>query len=145
MSQPFELQFGGLTISSSETEKCFTLKFPRRCDIHKIVVVRMSGSQQYSINLFSRAGACSDVSLSDEEGGNLLDEELFRVVPTLSSGGDGVISEIYGDPVPYANQDERDESHAPGLDCYQIHLKIRPNSAENAVYALAIRGVHGFF
>lgn len=132
----------GLKVNGGEVGT-FVLPYPTRVRLTKVFVIQTAGDPvAYTVDLFNKAEAAADESLSDAEGPDTgpLSPELFRVGPVLSSSAPGVLQHFYtaDEPVFFISHDDQSGSI---MDARRLHLRISPAGSGEKEFAVVIGSI----
>lgn len=147
MSIPYECTpQGGFVVNAGATET-FTIDFPSRSVISKIIVIQTDGTPaNFSVVLFNNAiaagGTDQSESVGDYQGD--LPPDLYRVTPTLSATAGKLLyfSETSngGHGFVFFNQDKDTMANRLG-NPHKLYLQITvPGSSGDATFAVTIAG-----
>lgn len=148
MGVPYECApQAGFTVTPGETG-VFTIDFPSRSVISKIVIVQTAGTpNNFTATLFNNLVAAGGTNQADSVGpfSGVLPPELYMVTPALTASSGSVVyfSETAngGHGFVFFNQDKDTMPNRLG-NPHRLYLKIETNGGggDDCVFAVSIAG-----
>lgn len=144
---PYEMPPQGGLIAPGGQDTCFTLDFPSRAVISKIIIKQLSGAPvDFTATLYNKQHACDGSAGSDSLGETrgVVPSELYKVTPDLGSDSAGYL-EYFSDTSSgghgfvFFNQDNDPNDRRLG-NPRKIYLKLSPQGSGDKEFAIALAG-----